>query len=78
MPNEIIVALLALVGTALGTFGGIRLVTYRLEQLEKKVDKHNNVIERTLILEQEMKHTKSDVKDIKEIIREIKEAVYKE
>ncbi len=78
MPNEIIVALLALVGTALGTFGGIRLVTYRLEQLEKKVDKHNSVIERTLILEQEMKHAKADIKDIKEIIREVKEAVYKE
>ena len=78
MPNEIIVALLALVGTALGTFGGIRLVTYRLEQLEKKVDKHNSVIERTLILEQEMKHSKDEMKDIKEIIREVKEAVYKE
>ena len=44
------VALLSLAGTLGGTFGGImvanRLVNYRLEQLEKKVDKHNCVIDR--------------------------------
>ena len=44
------VALLSLAGTLGGAFGGImvanRLVNYRLEQLEKKVDKHNCVIDR--------------------------------
>ena len=30
----------------------IALVTYRLEQLEKKVDKHNDLIERTYKLEE--------------------------
>jgi len=28
-----------------------KLIMYRLEQLEKKMDKHNNVIERVTILE---------------------------
>lgn len=43
-------------GVAVGTFGGIvassKLVNYRLQELEKKVDKHNTVIERTYKLEQ--------------------------
>lgn len=50
MPIEIIVAGMSLLGTLAGTFGGIlvssRLTQYRLEQLEKKVDKHNTVIDR--------------------------------
>lgn len=53
--DTIIVAILSLVGTLAGTFGGIltssRLTGYRLEQLEKQVEKHNSVIERVQILE---------------------------
>lgn len=47
---EIWVALISLVGTVVGSFSGImisnKLVNYRLEQLEKKVDRHNQLIER--------------------------------
>lgn len=50
--------LITLVGSAIGTFGGIlasnKLTNYRIEQLEKKVDKHNSVIDRTYRLEQEV------------------------
>ena len=50
MPDTIIIALISLLGTLGGTLGGIlatsKLTNYRLEQLEKKVDKHNNLIER--------------------------------
>lgn len=53
--ETIIVAILSLVGTLAGTFGGIltsnRLTGYRIEQLEKQVEKHNSVIERVQILE---------------------------
>lgn len=56
MDTEIVVALITLAGSALGTFAGIvtstRLTTYRIEQLEKKVDKHNTVVERTFKLEE--------------------------
>ena len=56
MTTEIIVSLITLAGSALGTFAGIfintKLSNYRIEQLEKKVDKHNNLIERTYKLEQ--------------------------
>lgn len=52
MDSTIVVALLSLVGTAIGSFGGMKLMSYRIEQLEKRVDKHNNVIERVYQLEQ--------------------------
>ncbi len=57
MPAEVIAAALSLVGTLVGTLGGIalssNLTNYRIEQLEKKVEKHNNLITRTYKLEQE-------------------------
>ena len=56
MSTEIIVALLSLLGTAIGSLAGIlaanKLVVYRIEQLEKKVEKHNNLIERTYKVEE--------------------------
>lgn len=53
--EAIVVAVLALAGTLSGSFLANRkasaLIAYRLEQLEKKVDKHNNAVERTFALE---------------------------
>jgi hypothetical protein len=58
MSETVIVGLLALIGTLSGTFGGIlianRLTNYRLEQLEKKVDKHNSVIDRMYCAEKRL------------------------
>lgn len=46
-------------GTLVGTFAGIvtsnKLTAYRIEQLEKKVDKHNSVVERVFVIERDMK-----------------------
>ena len=57
MDQEIIVAGLALVGSLSGTYFANRrataLIAYRLEQLEKKVNQHNSVIERQYELEHE-------------------------
>lgn len=59
METEIIVALLSCVGTACGSIVGImtanKLTNYRIEQLEKKVHAHNNLIDRTYKLEQEQR-----------------------
>lgn len=52
MPSEVIVGILSLIGTLAGSYGGIRLMIYRIEQLEHKVEKHNQVIERTYRLEE--------------------------
>jgi hypothetical protein len=54
--EPIIIALVSFLGTAIGTLGGIlassKLTNYRLEQLEKKVDKHNGFAEKMPVLEQ--------------------------
>ncbi len=68
MSNDVIVALLALIGTLAGTFGGIltssKLTAYKIEQLEKKVDKHNSFAERIPILEQQMKVADHRIEDL--------------
>ena len=57
MSAEVTVAVVSLIGTLAGTFAGIltstKLTTYRIEQLEKKVEKHNKVVERVYTLEKE-------------------------
>ena len=58
MSDVIIVGVLSLLGTLCGAYFANRkssaLIAYRLEELEKKVDKHNTVIERTYELEKKM------------------------
>ena len=64
MSDTIIVAVISFLGTLAGSLGGLRLVTYRLEQLENKVNKHNNVIERTFVLEEQMKVANHRIEDL--------------
>ena len=49
-----VTALCALIGTYFSNRKATALMAYRLEQLEKKVDKHNQVVERTFKLEQKV------------------------
>lgn len=55
MNDTIIVAILSLIGTLGGSLGGIltanKMTNYRIQELEKRVEKHNNVIERVYQLE---------------------------
>lgn len=70
MESEIIVAVIAFCGTALGTFGGImastKLTNFRLQKLEEKVDKHNSVVERTYILEEKIKVANNRIKNLEQ------------
>lgn len=56
MTERILIAVLSLLGTLGGSYFANKknsaLIAYRLEELEKKVDKHNSVIERTYSLEE--------------------------
>ena len=67
--SDIVVGSLSLIGTLIGTLGGIlvsnKLTNFRIEQLEKKVEKHNTLIERTYILEGQMKEVQDDISEIK-------------
>lgn len=71
--SEIILALIAFAGTLVGTFGGImtanRLSNYRIEQLEKKVEKHNNLVERMFAVENSVKVAHHRIDELKEEIQ---------
>lgn len=69
MTGEIVVALLGLAGTLSGSFLGVvaagKLTQFRLQQLEEKVNKHNNIIERTFVLEGRVTELEHDLRDLK-------------
>ncbi len=64
MTDTVIVAIISLLGTLLGSFGGTQLVKYRIEQLEKKVEKHNSIVEKTYILEEKVKVANHRIEDL--------------
>lgn len=70
MDSTIIVALLSLLGTLIGSLGGIiasnKLVIYRIQELEKKVNKHNEVIERVYKLEEHEAVIDAELKSIRD------------
>lgn len=78
MSNEILIALFSLVGTIVGSGGGIlvsnKLVNYRLEQLEKKVDKY---VEKEDDLIKELAVTKRDLETAFIRIDELRELIRK-
>ncbi len=55
---EIVIGILSCIGTLIGSLAGIHkaneLTNYRIKQLESKVNKHNNLIERTYNIEQQI------------------------
>ncbi len=77
METEVIVSLITLLGSAIGTFAGIainsKLTNYRIEQLEKKQDKHNQVIERVYHLEQRDAVIEEDISVVNHRISDLEE-----
>lgn len=74
MQPEIVVGLLSLCGTLIGSVGGImatnKLTVYRIGELEKKVDKHNNLIERMYKAEDRLNIVEHDISDLKSDMRD--------
>ena len=62
--TSIIVAVLAFLGTLVGTFAGSKLTAYRIAQLEKKVDEHNNFARRVPVLEEQIKIANHRISDL--------------
>ena len=67
--TSIICAVVALLGTALGSYSGLRLTSYRVEQLEKKVDKHNNFASRVPVVEEQVKSLDHRLEELEHAIR---------
>ena len=69
MTDSIVVAILSLAGTLIGSLTGIltanKLVNYRLKKLEEKVQAHNNLIERTYKLEGRMSEAEHNIRDLR-------------
>lgn len=70
MEPEVMVAICSLIGTLVGSLAGImtanKLTTYRIEQLEEKVKKHNNLVERMVVVEQSTKSAHHRIDEIVE------------
>lgn len=64
MNDTVIVALVSFAATLLTGLGGYKLIAYRVEQLEKKVEKHNGVMERTYIMEEKMRVANHRIDDL--------------
>jgi hypothetical protein len=68
MSSEVVVALLSLAGTMAGSFGGIitanKLSNYRIQELEKKVEKHNNFAGRLPVMEEQIKVINHRIDDL--------------
>lgn len=75
--TEILVALLSLLGTCIGSITGIltanRLTNYRISQLEKKVEKHNQVIDRVYKLEQHDAVVEEEIKVVNHRINDLED-----
>jgi len=66
--ESIIVAILSMIGTLGGTLGGIltanKLTNFRIQELEKKVDKHNNFAGRIPVIEEQIKVANHRIDDL--------------
>ena len=74
MSSDELTAILSFSGTLLGTIGGIiasnKLTVYRISQLEKKVEKHNNLVERMVKVEDSAKSAHKRIDDIRRLFDE--------
>lgn len=80
MSETILVGILSLAGTLVGTLGGIlasnKLTNYRIQQLEKRVNEHNQVIDRVYklekldaVIEEEIKVANHRISDLEQFHR---------
>lgn len=73
MSDVIVAALIGMAGSSIGALGGIlvssKLTNFRIEQLEKKVEKHNDVVERTFKLEGQMREAEHNIIEVKQKLK---------
>lgn len=73
--SEIIVALLAMLGTIIGSglsiFANQKLTNYKIDELKKTVEKHNTLVERTYKLEEKSAIIDEKISVIEEKLREV-------
>lgn len=66
MSPEIMTMIASLAGSFLAVLAGQKLTDFRLRQLEEKVDKHNNVVERMAVAEKEIRVANHRIEDLED------------
>lgn len=69
MSDTVIVALVSFAATLITGMGGYRLIAYRVEQLEKTVAKHNDVVGKTAILEEKIAVANHRIEDLEGAVK---------
>lgn len=64
MTEAVVVAILSLLGTFAGSFSGMKLMSYRIEQLEKKVDRYATITERIPVIEEQIRGIEHRLEDL--------------
>lgn len=62
--NDVLLAITSIIGTFAGSFSGLKLTSYRIEQLERKVEKHNNFAERIPLIEEKISVANHRISDL--------------
>lgn len=62
--SDVLLAITSIIGTFAGSFSGLKLTSYRIEQLERRVERHNNFAERIPILEEKISVANHRITDL--------------
>lgn len=75
MNTEIIKSLIATIPTLIIALATVvvngKLILYRIDQLEKKMEKHNNIVERVVILEQKTDASFSRIDELRKDVKDL-------
>lgn len=71
---EVTVAILALVGSLIGSIMVSQKTDLRLQTLERKMDRYNNLIERVFLLEHDQEKQEKMIEELRHKIEEMREA----
>lgn len=75
MSENVVIALVSCIPTIVAVIMANNIVTYKIEELQKRVEKHNQIIERTYILERDTKTAFNEIKEIKDDIEKIQDRI---
>lgn len=66
--TALVTGLLSLLGVYLANRKSSALIAYRLQELEKKVDKHNGLVERMTAVEVKIKDIETNIAELKKVM----------
>ena len=71
MSDTVIVALVSFAATLITGMGGYKLIAYRVEQLEKSVERHNGGMGEIVVLKEQMKTVNHRINDLEDEVKRL-------